>query len=91
MGRPVAVPRLPVEKAENSSETISAIWDAGDLGYWDLLLALRSRTAALDPGQVFILTARDPGIPENLPAWCRMTGHDLIEARHPDYWIRRRA
>jgi tRNA 2-thiouridine synthesizing protein A len=67
-----------------------ARWDAGELGCGDLVLELRMRLRELAAGDVLHLTARDPGAPEDLPAWCRLTGNELVAARHPDYWIRRR-
>ena len=65
-------------------------WDAGDMGCGDLVMELRFRLAPLPPGAVFRLVARDPGAPEDLPAWCAMTGHTLIRASHPEYLIRRK-
>ena len=73
--------RPPVADAE---------WDAGDLGCGDLVLELRMRLQSLKPGKVLKLTARDPGAPEDLPAWCRLTGHSLLSSQHPEYWIRRK-
>jgi tRNA 2-thiouridine synthesizing protein A len=54
------------------------------------VLELRMRLAAMRPGQVLRLVARDPGAPADLPAWCRMTGHALVSAEHPVYLIRRK-
>jgi tRNA 2-thiouridine synthesizing protein A len=65
-------------------------WDAGELGCGELVLALRGRMQALAPGALLRLTALDRGAPEDLPSWCRMTGHELVEADHPVYVIRRR-
>jgi len=65
-------------------------WDAGDLGCGELVLELRLRMASMRPGQVLRLVARDPGAPADLPAWCRMTGHALVSAEHPVYYIRRK-
>jgi len=65
-------------------------WDAGDMGCGDLVLELRGRVEALVPGRVLRLTARDPGAPADIPAWCRMTGHALVSAQHPIYLIRRK-
>jgi tRNA 2-thiouridine synthesizing protein A len=67
-----------------------ATWDAGDLGCGDLLLQLRFRIETLEPGGVLRLVALDPGAPADLPAWCRLTGHTLIAAEHPVYFIRRK-
>ena len=53
-------------------------WDAGDLACGELVLDLRLRMRQLASGQVLRLTARDPGAPADIPAWCRMTGHTLL-------------
>lgn len=68
----------------------AAAWDAGEMGCGELVLELRLRLADLAPGEVFSLVARDSGAREDLPAWCRMTGHELVRAQPPRYWIRRR-
>ena len=65
-------------------------WDAGDLGCGDLVLELRQRLRAMPAGAVLRLRALDPGAPEDIPAWCGLTGHALLLARHPEYWIRRK-
>jgi tRNA 2-thiouridine synthesizing protein A len=67
-----------------------AEWDAGDMGCGDLVLELRGRVEVLGPGRLLRLTARDPGAPVDIPAWCRMTGHALVSAQHPIYLIRRK-
>jgi tRNA 2-thiouridine synthesizing protein A len=67
-----------------------AEWDAGDIGCGEFVIGLRVRLQSLKPGQVLKLTARDAGVPEDLPAWCRLTGHKLLISNHPEYWIRRR-
>jgi tRNA 2-thiouridine synthesizing protein A len=70
--------------------TPDAEWDAGTLGCGELVMELRTRLQSMRPGQVLKLMAADPGMPEDLPAWCRLTGHKLIHANHPVYWIQRR-
>ena len=67
-----------------------ADWDAGAMGCGELVMGLRMRLQSMQPGQVLKLTATDAGIPEDLPAWCRLTGHTLISAKHPEYLIQRR-
>ena len=54
----------------------------------DLVLELRLRMKRLQAGQLLALTARDPGAPQDIPAWCRLTRHSLAAAAHPHYWIR---
>ncbi len=65
-------------------------WDAGDMGCGELVMQLRRRLAAMAPGSLFELVAQDPGAPEDLPAWCRLTGHGLVASKHPLYLIQRR-
>jgi tRNA 2-thiouridine synthesizing protein A len=68
----------------------AAAWDAGDMGCGELVLALRLRLNALPAGAVLKVTATDPAAPEDLPAWCRLTGNELVRMNHPEYLIRRR-
>src|SRR2546430_5991527 len=41
-------------------------------------------------GQVLRLVAQDAGAAEDVPAWCRLTGHALLSAEPPVYLIRRK-
>lgn len=59
------------------------------MGCGELVLELRFRMADLPRGAQLHLIAADPGAPEDLPAWCRMTGNRLVHAEHPEYWIER--
>ena len=65
-------------------------WDAGDMGCGELIVLLRGRVRRLQPGQILELIALDPGAREDLPSWCRMTGHRLVDATHPRYLIQRK-
>ncbi len=60
------------------------------MGCGELVMELKLRLGAMKPGETLALTARDPGAPEDLPAWCRLTRHELVASSHPDYVIRRR-
>jgi tRNA 2-thiouridine synthesizing protein A len=68
----------------------AAEWDAGDTGCGELVLELRLRLDTMSPGQIMKLTARDPGAPADIPAWCRMTGHALVGGQPPVYLIQRK-
>jgi len=68
-----------------------AEFDAGDMGCGDLVLELRLTLSDLAPGAVLRVRATDAGAPGDLPAWCRLTGHQMVHTEHPLYWIRRRA
>ena len=73
------------------NETITAdeIWDAGSLGCGPLLLELRNRMRGM-PGKTLLLVALDLGAPQDIPAWCRVTGNPLLatEPEHSRYWIK---
>jgi tRNA 2-thiouridine synthesizing protein A len=66
-------------------------WDAGDLGCGPLLLELRNRLRTM-PGQVFKLISVDPGSPEDLPVWCRLSRNELLhhDPKTKSFWIRSR-
>jgi tRNA 2-thiouridine synthesizing protein A len=70
-----------------TGEQEDASWDAGEMGCGELLLALRHRLRAM-PGRVLKLVATDAGAPEDIPAYCRVTGHELQRAEGHVYWIR---
>ncbi|MDO5454406.1 MAG: sulfurtransferase TusA family protein [Corynebacterium sp.] len=66
-------------------------WDAGDMGCGELVVKLKLLLQKDVPaGGVVKLTATDPGVRLDLPAWCRLTGHTLIEHEPPVYFIRRK-
>lgn len=65
-------------------------WDAGDLGCGELIGELRRRVKALQPHQTIHVIAKDLGAPLDIKAWCRLTGHALKQAQHPDYLIERK-
>lgn len=65
-------------------------WDAGHKGCGEIVMELRIVMQSLAPGAVLRVTAHDAGAPEDVPAWCRMTEHTLLNAQHPHYWIQRR-
>jgi tRNA 2-thiouridine synthesizing protein A len=80
----------PAAPGRAAELTVHTEWDAGPLGCGELVLELRVRMLALGAGERLRLIASDPGAPEDLPAWCRMTGHRLLSADHPQYIIERR-
>ncbi len=67
------------------------VWDAGDMGCGELVLHLRHKLMAME-GKVLKLVARDAGAPADIPSYCRMTGHQLlqVDARSCSYWIKAR-
>ena len=89
-GEPLAVSTASQTHGTTPDAVANVEWDAGDMGCGDLVLELRLRLQAMQPGEVLKLHARDPGAPQDMPAWCRLTGHTLLQAQHPTYWIKRK-
>jgi len=69
---------------------IAADWDAGDLGCGPLIVGLRHELGQLRGGDLLRVTSLNAGAPADLPAWCRMTGHELVATNHPVHIIRKR-
>jgi tRNA 2-thiouridine synthesizing protein A len=59
-------------------------YDGGTTGCGDLLIELMHAIRPLAPGSQVELIARDPGAPEDIPAWCRLRGYPLLrmEGQH---------
>ena len=58
---------------------VSAVCDGGDQGCGGgLLLLMLQAIKRLESGSVLEVRSTDPGVREDLPAWCRMTGHELL-------------
>jgi len=77
---------------ESDTEPIQrdAFVDVGETLCGELALLLRSELRELGPGQVLEVLARDPAAPQDLPAWCQVTGHRMLRAEPPHFWIRRK-
>lgn len=67
-----------------------ALLDVGDTLCGELALMLRAELKKMEAGQVLEVVARDPAAPQDIPAWCDVTGHRMLRAEHPRYWIRRK-
>lgn len=89
----LAEPGEPAAPASSSSQPAGVpadTWDAGDMACGELVMALRGKLNALPPGAVIKVIATDPAAPEDLPAWCRLTGNPLVRMSHPEYHVRRK-
>ncbi len=66
-----------------------AWYDAGNKGCaagpMDEIAAMMRK---LEPGQTLEIFATDPTVPVDLAAWCRMTGHALVEQQGSHYLVR---
>ena len=67
-----------------------AFYDAGDQGCgYGPITAIATQMKGLTTGQTLELRATDPTVAVDLPAWCRMAGHDFIKQVDDRYLIQR--
>jgi TusA-related sulfurtransferase len=67
-----------------------AFYDVGAKGCADgPLEEIAGMMRRMSPGQTLEVHAVAPSVAEDLPAWCRLTGHELIEHEGEHYLIRR--
>jgi len=45
------------------------------------VIRTEERVNQLAPGAVLEVRASDPGVLHDIPSWCRVNGHEVIEAR----------
>ena len=63
----------------------------GELGCGELIYELRLQFERAAPGDHVRIVTDDPAAATELPAWCEMTGHRLLESDAPFYIIEARA
>jgi arsenite methyltransferase len=57
---------------------VDHVIDAGNMGCGDVTLLLRKELKLLAAGAVVAVRSTVPAVAEELPAWCRMTGHHFM-------------
>ena len=88
-----AIAALSCETPTQPAALLSAdaFYDAGDQGCAaGPLDEVAAQLRRLAPGQTLEVRAMDPSVANDLPAWCRMTGHELVTHDGDRYLIRRR-
>jgi tRNA 2-thiouridine synthesizing protein A len=70
-------------------DNISAKFDGGETGCGELLLDLLLFMRKQSDDAIVEVRALDPGAPLEIPAWCRLTKHNLLHSEHPFYTIQR--
>lgn len=63
--------------------------DAGESACGELLVLLFLELRGMREGEVLHVVGYDRGAPQDIPAWCRMTGHSLLAIRgsHPAHFF----
>jgi tRNA 2-thiouridine synthesizing protein A len=54
-------------------------YDAGPTGCGELIMNLFMTMKKMETGQIIKVTSYDPGAREDIPAWCRLQSHTLLE------------
>ena len=73
----------------DSNIEVTRQWHAGSAGCGRLIAGVAHQVSLLKVGEILSVTALDAAAWIDLPAWCRMTGHELITETHPCYLIRK--
>lgn len=55
------------------------IYDAGPTGCGELIMNLFLTMKKMNSGEIIEVISYDPGAREDLPAWCRMQKHFLLQ------------
>ncbi|MCP3870524.1 MAG: sulfurtransferase TusA family protein [Gammaproteobacteria bacterium] len=45
------------------------------------VIRVQNRVLELDPGTLLEATCTDPGVLNDIPAWCRINGHRIVDTR----------
>ncbi|MFP4169636.1 MAG: sulfurtransferase TusA family protein [Methanomassiliicoccales archaeon] len=58
------------------------------------IVKLAKKMKAMEPGQVLELVADDVGSKEDVPAWCKRTGNELVDTKEEGgkyyYYVRKK-
>lgn len=70
---------------EGQTLSVSAVCDGGNQGCGGgLLILILQAMKRLESGAILEIRSTDPGVREDLPSWCRMTGHTLLAQQEGD-------
>ncbi len=45
------------------------------------VIRTQSKVKQCQPGDILIIHATDPGVKHDIPAWCRIHGHELLDVK----------
>jgi tRNA 2-thiouridine synthesizing protein A len=65
-------------------------WNAQDAGCGSLIVGLKREIGGIAAGELLQVTASNEGAPADIPSWCRVTGHTLVSAAHPNYVLQKK-
>ncbi len=74
-----------MDYVERHTLAADARFDGGDLDCGNgLLLLIRQHIDPLEPGQLLEFTSTEISVEEDFPAWCRLTGNELVSVTRRD-------
>ncbi|MBI4269604.1 MAG: sulfurtransferase TusA family protein [Candidatus Rokubacteria bacterium] len=84
--------RLTADTATEAARSRpDALCDLGDSGCEaGSLLKVRNLVASLASGQTLEIRSTNPAARDEVPAWCRMTGHEYLGSSESRYFVRKR-
>jgi len=61
---------------------VAGVCDGGHLDCGGgLLIAIKRAMSAIEVGRVLEIRSLEPSVGNDLPAWCRLVGHDLLRVK----------
>ncbi len=48
------------------------------------VIRVQEKVKGLSPGDIVEVVGTDPGVMQDIPAWCRISGHKVLEAHSND-------
>lgn len=63
----------------NNKGQIDVVYDAGEAGCGELIMNVFLNVKKMQKGEIIHVISYDLGAKEDIPAWCRMQGHSLLE------------
>ena len=48
------------------------------------VIRVQDKVKGLSPGDIVEVVGTDPGVMQDIPAWCRISGHKVLETRSND-------
>jgi len=52
------------------------------------VIRTQDRAAQLKPGDILVVICTDPGAINDIPAWCRVNGHEIVGIQQQEEEIR---
>jgi tRNA 2-thiouridine synthesizing protein A len=63
----------------NNIKTCDIVYDAGPASCGELIMNVFLKVKEMNKGETIHVISYDLGAKEDIPSWCRMQGHQLLE------------